>query len=64
VSKFYLNIKEFRIQMGLNQCEFGKLFGVKTNRISSWERNETEPSYNTLIKIAHTLDVSYEDLLR
>ena len=63
MSKFYLNIKQIRIQSGLNQSEFGKLLGVKTNRVSSWERNETEPSYDILIKISHSFDISYEDLL-
>jgi DNA-binding XRE family transcriptional regulator len=54
--------KEARIQAGLTQQELGKKAGVHWNTIAKIERDEQEPSFETIKKLAKALNVKSSDL--
>lgn len=60
---FGKKLKELRLEQNLSQRELGKIFNVCNQTISFWELGSREPDLDTLIKIAHYFDVSYQSLL-
>ena len=54
----------WRRKQGLSQTQLGLISGVDSNLISRYERGETKPSLETLQKIALSLGISIDDLLR
>jgi len=60
--QFGLRIKEIRTPLGLNQTEFGKLFGVTQEAVSFWERGGY-PDSQVLLRIAKRGDTTVEWLL-
>ena len=60
---FGKKLKELRLEKNLSQRELGKIFNVCNQTISFWELGSREPDLDTLIKIAHYFDVSYQSLL-
>lgn len=56
-------LKELRVEKGLSQQKLGKLLGFCNQTISFWESGRREPDLDTLVKIAHYFEVSFEELL-
>ena len=52
-----------RKNKGLSQSELGKRAGTSGDLIGKYERNETKPSIDVVIKIADALDVSLDYLV-
>ncbi len=55
-------LRELRLEKGLSQTELAKQLGVGKSIISSWELNQSDPSFTNAIKIARLFDVSLEYL--
>lgn len=58
-----LNIKALRTQQGIAQEALALEAGVHRTMLSKIERSLTNPSLDTLVKLANTLSVSVSDLL-
>ena len=56
-------IKELRKKSGLNQQDFGAIFGVAKNTISQYESGRNTPNDEIKIAIAKYFDVSLDYLL-
>lgn len=56
-------IKELRKKAGLNQQDFGALFGVAKNTISQYESGKNSPNDEIKMAIAKYFDVSLDYLL-
>lgn len=56
-------IAELRTKAGLTQKEFGKQLNVGQTTVSSWENGKSEPSLDTLQKIAELLHTSVDEVL-
>ena len=54
-------LKEYRLRLGVNQTEMGKLAGVSRQTISQIERGDYSPSVTLALKIAKICEVSVED---
>lgn len=46
-------IRNMRLSAKLTQEELGKKLGLAYNTISSYERGNSQPDFNTILKIAH-----------
>lgn len=57
------NIKELRLQRGLNQPQLGNQLGVSKQCISNWENGNLMPSIDMLIRISDFFNVSTDYLL-
>lgn len=57
------NIKELRLQSGLNQVEFSKKMNVTKQCVSNWENDNVLPSIEMLAKIADYFCVTTDYLL-
>ncbi|HIW50620.1 MAG TPA: helix-turn-helix transcriptional regulator [Candidatus Blautia intestinavium] len=55
-------LKEYRIRLGVNQTEMGKLAGVSRQTISLIERGDYSPSVTLALKLAKICNVSVEDI--
>lgn len=60
---FGKHLKDLRTEKGLSQQKLGEELGFCNQTISFWESGSREPDLDTLVKIAHYFNVSYEDLL-
>jgi len=59
------NIKKYRAKFGISQDKLSKLAGVTLHTITKIESVTTPtPRIETVKKIADTLDVSIDDLMR
>lgn len=52
-----------RVEAGLSQVEFAKLMGVTQSQISRWENGDSNPTIETLARIAFRLNLHINDLL-
>ena len=52
-----------RIAAGLTQQQLADLVGVRMLAIGRWERGQCTPSGENLVKLAHALGVSVEEIL-
>jgi transcriptional regulator with XRE-family HTH domain len=57
-------VKSLRETLRLTQEEFAKRCGISVSFASLLERGERSPSYETLLTIAHALDVPVAELFR
>lgn len=57
------NIKELRIQSGMNQVELAKALNVSKQCVSNWENDNVQPSIEMLEKLADLFRVSTDQLL-
>ena len=65
ISQIGKNIKKLRKQKGLSQDRLSKLADISYNTVIKLESGGiTNPSINTLSKIAKALNVSVDDLLK
>ena len=56
-------IKKIRLNMGLTQEEFGKLFGASKGNVSVWEHGTSAPSPKRLKQMAEIAGVTVTDLM-
>ncbi|GIM32757.1 MAG: helix-turn-helix transcriptional regulator [Paraclostridium bifermentans] len=61
--KFAEILKEERLQTGLNQVEFAKIFNVTKQTVSNWENGNRNPDSSTLSKLADYFGVTVDYLL-
>lgn len=62
-SVFQDRLKKLRLARGLSQAQLAEDLGLPQKTYCNYERNEREPSSNTLIKIAAYFGVSLDYLL-
>ena len=55
-------LKKYRYYSGLSQRELAEIIGVTNVTLSNWEGGKTTPPLEQALHLAHTLDVSYEEL--
>jgi putative transcriptional regulator len=55
-------IKEYRAKFNMTQLELAKAVNVRRETISFLEKGEYNPSLKLAVKIAHTFQVSIEEL--
>lgn len=60
---FGTRFKELREERGLNQSDIAKELGVIKQAISNYEKNDREPEFADLVKIANYFNVSIDYLL-
>ena len=58
-----LRLEELRKRKGMSQDELAKAVGCTQAAISKFEIGESNPSLETLVKIASALDVSFDELI-
>ncbi len=58
----YNRLKEFRVRLGVNQQEMGRLVGVSRQTISQIERGDYSPSVTLALKLARRCGVTVEDI--
>lgn len=58
-----LNLKKFRSERGIAQEKLALVAGVDRTMVSKIERRQTNPSIETLLKLANVLRVRVSDLL-
>jgi transcriptional regulator with XRE-family HTH domain len=58
-----LNLKRFRAVQGIAQEKLALTAGVDRTMVSKIERELTNPSIETLLKLANVLDVTVSELL-
>ena len=56
-------IGELRAEAGLKQSELAELLNYKQNTVSSWERGNSEPDFESLRKMAKIFGVSVDYIL-
>ncbi|MGE4542709.1 MAG: helix-turn-helix domain-containing protein [Pedobacter sp.] len=56
-------IRQIRSGLGLTQKDFGEKLGVAISSISAYEKGETSPSFETVVKIAKLGQVGLDELL-
>ena len=57
------NIKELRVQNGLNQQKFANLMNTTQQRVSEWECNKIKKSFYNIIKILKIFNITFEELI-
>ena len=57
------NIKQLRLQKGLNQVEFAKCMNVTKQCVSNWENDNVLPSIEMLVRMADFFQVTTDYLL-
>lgn len=56
-------LKEQRFKRGITQAEFARDLGVSQQAVGGWEVNRSEPSFDTLKRIANYFGVTTDYLL-
>ena len=57
-------LKEYRVRLGVNQAEMGRLVGASRQTISLIERGDYSPSVTLALKLARACGVRVEDIFR
>lgn len=57
-------IREYRSKRGLQQQELALILGISGPMVSNIEHDVKVPSLKTLVKIAHALHCSIDDLVK
>jgi transcriptional regulator with XRE-family HTH domain len=63
VKSFGQRLESLRKDAGISQAKMAEMCKATQAQISRYERDETEPSLSTLIKMAEALDISFSDLV-
>lgn len=61
--KIKLTLKAIRVNMGKNQDEMAKLYGVTENTVSNWETYRTYPSVRDIPNIEKATGLKYDDII-
>ncbi len=56
-------IKDLRRELNINQTELAELCGVQQSCVSKWERGDTLPDAEMIIKLCEVLNASADYLL-
>lgn len=56
-------IKELRDHAKMSQADLSEKLSVKRNTVSSWERERTQPDFESLLKMADIFDCSIDEIL-
>lgn len=62
--RFSYNVKASRLMRGMSQIELSRASGVSASALSRIESNEREPRLSTIVRLARTLDLDLEELMR
>lgn len=62
--RFSYNVKAGRVRRGMSQVELSRASGVSASALSRIESNEREPRLSTIVRLARTLDIDLEELMR
>ena len=57
-------LRQYRVQVGLSQAELAEKVGAHPITVSKWERNVGRPRLTQLSRLANTLSIPPEELLR
>ena len=57
---FGKRLREVRKTKGLKQQELADILGISRKSYSYWENGKTEPSFESIVKLADLLDVSLD----
>lgn len=60
---FPTRLKELRKRKNWTQTELGEKIGVKQNTYTNWENGKREPNLENIIKLAHVLETTTDELL-
>jgi len=60
---FGQRLRTLRERQGLQQTELEKRAGIRPNNVSNWELGFAYPQVRALIKLAHALNCSTDELL-
>ena len=63
MSDFARNLRRYRKGQGYSPVELGKMVNYGYTAIANYESGRNEPSFDTLIELAHILGVTTDDLL-
>lgn len=63
MSIFSDRLAELRKEKKLTQKELAEQIGIKQNSYSDWETGKNEPNLENVVKLAHILNVTTDDLL-
>lgn len=61
--KLKLTLKAIRVNMGKNQEEMAKLYGVTENTVSNWETYRTYPSVKDIPNIEKATGLKYDNFI-
>lgn len=59
-----MNISMAREKAGITQYELAKRLNVTQGAVSQWESGQTKPRSDMLVRLADTLGVTVDELLR
>ena len=57
-------VQDIRRERDMTQEDFGELFHVTRQAVSSWENEKTYPDLITLIEISNMFDISLDIMLK
>lgn len=60
---FRVELKKYRENAGLSQCELAEKIGVSQAAVGMWESGKREPNFATLCKLADYFGVSVDAIL-
>ena len=63
MSDFAKNLRKYRKRKHYTQVELGKKLNYGSTAIANYESGRNEPSFDSLIKLAETLDITIDELL-
>jgi len=63
MNQFGTTLKRVRLEKGFTQKKLAEKLNVTDRSIRDWENEKTEPSYDTLIKLADIFDITLDELL-
>lgn len=63
LNSFMQNLYYYRRREGLSQIEFAKRLGVTPHTVANYESGRTAPTMEIVIRIAHVLNISTDQLL-
>ncbi|MFV0364036.1 MAG: helix-turn-helix transcriptional regulator [Suipraeoptans sp.] len=58
----YNKLKEYRVRIGVNQADLGKMVGVSRQTISLIERGDYSPSVSLALKLAKEFNCPVEEI--
>ena len=61
---FGKRLKEMRTEAGLTQMALAKMVGLSQKAVSSWEKDQREPSLANAVALAQALGVEITDFLK
>ena len=57
---FGTRLREVRKSKKITQIELANMLGISQKSYSHWENGKTEPSFESIVKLADLLDVSLD----